>query len=364
MPANTLKPSAAKTTLRQLSVLGLPRPMLRDTLATLIQRLIHCDLVNFNHLDAAGSLSDAWINLTGHAGFDVYLTEFYNAREAETYVTCAEFLRSKESVDLPHLGHGNFVRSDLYQRIHRPNDFRYIARAALRNGPVAQGHMSLTRRHGDKDFNPTTLRLIEAIAPFVTHALTAPKTSWVDVDTVEVAEGQLICNGSGDVEYASSQGRALLHGAADVPVIGATLSDPCCVWARPLLKRLVDEVRMLEGGHASNLPHIEQRVGGGEYVLRAWSLAATSPTGTPSLYTVSIRRYIPMALRLLQSPALQNLSAREQQVGLLLADGLETKEIARRMGITPHTAIHYVRTIYQRLEINGRAELLPRLMRT
>lgn len=60
----------------------------------------------------------------------------------------------------------------------------------------------------------------------------------------------------------------------------------------------------------------------GRFVIRVWRLMAVAGS-SPDLYTVSIRRYIPTALRLMQNPEVQALPAREKQVCLLLAQGME-----------------------------------------
>jgi DNA-binding CsgD family transcriptional regulator len=65
---------------------------------------------------------------------------------------------------------------------------------------------------------------------------------------------------------------------------------------------------------------------------------------------------------LLESETVIALPAREKAICLLLAQGLETKEIAGRLGLTINTTISYIRSLYQRLGIASRHELLARLL--
>lgn len=51
-----------------------------------------------------------------------------------------------------------------------------------------------------------------------------------------------------------------------------------------------------------------------------------------------------------------NLSAREREVLELLVEGASNKEIARRLGISAHTAKFHVRQITDKLDAVGRTD--------
>jgi DNA-binding NarL/FixJ family response regulator len=57
------------------------------------------------------------------------------------------------------------------------------------------------------------------------------------------------------------------------------------------------------------------------------------------------------------------LTARELQVLQLLAEGASNKEIARRLGITPHTAKFHVAAITGKLGATGRTDAVAKAMR-
>jgi DNA-binding NarL/FixJ family response regulator len=58
-----------------------------------------------------------------------------------------------------------------------------------------------------------------------------------------------------------------------------------------------------------------------------------------------------------------DLTARELQVLQLLAEGASNKEIARRLGITPHTAKFHVAAIAGKLGATGRTDTVAKAMR-
>jgi DNA-binding NarL/FixJ family response regulator len=57
------------------------------------------------------------------------------------------------------------------------------------------------------------------------------------------------------------------------------------------------------------------------------------------------------------------LTEREQQVLQLLAQGASNKTIARRLGITPHTAKFHVASIAAKLGATGRTDTVAKAMR-
>ena len=57
------------------------------------------------------------------------------------------------------------------------------------------------------------------------------------------------------------------------------------------------------------------------------------------------------------------LSAREIDVARLIANGLQAKEIADGLGLSPHTVANHIRNIYEKCGVSNRIELLRRLGR-
>jgi len=53
--------------------------------------------------------------------------------------------------------------------------------------------------------------------------------------------------------------------------------------------------------------------------------------------------------------AMEQLSSRESDVARLFGEGLTYKDIARKLGLSPHTVRHHLRSIYAKLGIKGKA---------
>jgi DNA-binding CsgD family transcriptional regulator len=56
--------------------------------------------------------------------------------------------------------------------------------------------------------------------------------------------------------------------------------------------------------------------------------------------------------------ALHALSAREREVAQLLQRGLRTEQIAARLHISPHTLRDHIKSVFHKLQVNHRAELM------
>lgn len=62
----------------------------------------------------------------------------------------------------------------------------------------------------------------------------------------------------------------------------------------------------------------------------------------------------------LRAPELPKLTAREQEVLQWMVQGLSTKEIARRLNISPDTVKDHLARLYEKLEARNRVEALER----
>jgi DNA-binding CsgD family transcriptional regulator len=63
------------------------------------------------------------------------------------------------------------------------------------------------------------------------------------------------------------------------------------------------------------------------------------------------------------SPSSARLSPRERDTLRLLLTGAPEKDVAERLGVSPHTAHHYVKAVYKKLGVTRRAELMARAAR-
>jgi DNA-binding CsgD family transcriptional regulator len=79
------------------------------------------------------------------------------------------------------------------------------------------------------------------------------------------------------------------------------------------------------------------------------------------LIGITLKRQVPLALRLLEAIHAQHLSPRQKQVCMLLTYGCSNQTIAERLNLSPYTIADYVKAIYEKLEVHHRDQLLDKL---
>jgi len=74
------------------------------------------------------------------------------------------------------------------------------------------------------------------------------------------------------------------------------------------------------------------------------------------------RRYVVVPAEAGRARSAERLTRREREIALLVAEGFLTKQIAHRLGLSPHTVGAYVNRIYARLGCHNRAEMVALLL--
>jgi DNA-binding CsgD family transcriptional regulator len=86
-------------------------------------------------------------------------------------------------------------------------------------------------------------------------------------------------------------------------------------------------------------------VGRGRTQLRLWRELLDSPLG------------VTQGLAKTSAPSTADLTQREREVALLVADGLRSSEVAVRLGIAPQTVKSHLKAIFEKLAVRNRVEL-------
>lgn len=146
------------------------------------------------------------------------------------------------------------------------------------------------------------------------------------------------------------------------------------------LVRLTAQVReavcVVDPALVSNAPGIYRNLIGGGAALVLWSggEGATVPRWDPWLQAILLskrsdcavvletlvhaRKLSSRAVRLADGIALRGLTGREAEIVSALRCGLQNKEIAARLGISPGTVKVHLHSIYRKLGIERRSELM------
>lgn len=159
----------------------------------------------------------------------------------------------------------------------------------------------------------------------------------------------------------------------DIVLVGVPIPGYCVTdWARELKSRYAESrVVFLSYEENSELARSAIEVGVDGYVHADTSLDALTAVikavaDGDHVYDNSTSRLIQEWIKYPPRPSveprlLHNLSAREQEIAELLADGLTNQEIAEKAFVSVNTVKTHLRRIYQRLGISSRRELVRSL---
>jgi DNA-binding CsgD family transcriptional regulator len=354
-----MRPSSAIATLRYLASLNLPPAMTQSTVSLLLRDVVPSDTSTILWFDQDCNLRDLYSNHLcprdlGHR----FTSHYLNRQEMDAYVPHGQFLRGKSRFDLLH-SRANFQKTMFYDEFAQPMGFGRIARLAIRRAGVPVGAIWLTRATGDRDFSKRELIALLEAGAYAEHVLVAGSDD-TPCDTANGEKGLLISDLNGVVQYVTEGTEGLLHLAAGMPRDAIVLSIARYEWARPLLSHLAQRIATLENGQKADVPLMVVHNTSGSYSLRASRMRG--PAGEISnLISVQITRHIPLILRLLELPQVRALPSREKQACLLLLEGRSTREIALRMGVSNNAIVQHIRSLYNRLDIHRREDLLAAL---
>lgn len=128
---------------------------------------------------------------------------------------------------------------------------------------------------------------------------------------------------------------------------------------------LLDEIRARRNENSSNAGIIHTPVWGVDYICRYFAMQSRSPGLSPWFMALFFEK----ERRLGTDPIMQlveqyHLTDREEEVLRGIALGLATKDVAKRMKISPNTVKSFVRLIMVKLGVTSRAAIMVKLLQS
>lgn len=178
-----------------------------------------------------------------------------------------------------------------------------------------------------------------------------------------------------EAETASEAINQLSRTNPDVILMDIGLPDLSGIDATREIKRLRPEVnvvaltihedeeyffKMLEAGASGYVP----KRAAPEELLTAIRAAASGEVYLyPSLAKYLVRDYFQPGQRMKEASSLEELTSRENEVLVLLADGASNMEIADKLSISPKTVARHRENIMQKLNLHTRSDLVKYAIR-
>jgi DNA-binding CsgD family transcriptional regulator len=362
--------------IRQLSCLGLGGEAAVPEMLRELHGLVPAGSNIFAWAGAAGEITNVYTEHPGwvHMG-PLYFAEFYERREREVILTFSESMRLRDGPAVRHVDsflkvdRREFLRSAMFNEILRQvNDHQRLF-VAVREGVRGLGGMLLGRGQHDPPFTGDEAKRLELVVPHIAHAL-AP-TGNLDVELADTEEEGLIVAGlDGKILHLSPQAERLLLLACYPQFSPEALRRDAghIVLPPPVVRICQNLVRVFKERPAEDLaeqvapPVWRRRNVWGGFTFRAYWLTAPDAGGAPPLLGVTVHKQEPLPLRFSRRMDDLPLSARECEACLLMLSGHSSATIAEKLGVSRHTAISHRRTIYAKLDVRNRAELVAKVL--
>jgi DNA-binding CsgD family transcriptional regulator len=228
--------------------------------------------------------------------------------------------------------------------------------AMLHDGDIPLGRLVFTRGGKETEFSRADSQVLARLLPHIAHAWVSPNCCegpWIDSKD----SGLILMNPAGDVLHLCPVAKHLLFYAAQSRAPKVDWKDTRTI-TQALCRQLQAVFRGVEGAAP---PAWQRQNAFGRFVFRAYRLNA-APLAQDELIGVTVQRQVPLQVKLLERMDSLPLSPREQEICLLLAQGLSYAAIAEKLYRSERTVITHAQNIFAKLEVENRAGLSGKLL--
>ena len=275
----------------------------------------------------------------------------YSARFAETEYsgnepnTFAELLRRPRPIarmsDAPHR---EVVRSVRINELLKPQGLEHELRAAFRVDDACWGVGSIFRDAG-RDFTDREVEFLDAVTATMAAATRIAVRAGHQTGPAAVGPVIVIAGRHGELKAATPAAVSWLGEVEDAAPGRFSM----------VLYSLVAQAHMAGSGTA----RARMRDAGNNWVVLQASRLITGDDPEQMVVTVEPATTHDLATVLL---AAYGVTAREQEVCLAVLSGNSTADIARNLFISPHTVHDHLKSLFEKVGVGSRGELVAKLV--
>ncbi|MFK4064966.1 LuxR C-terminal-related transcriptional regulator [Streptomyces sp. NPDC029674] len=246
------------------------------------------------------------------------------------------------------------ARSTRYRRLLRGWGVHDELRAVLRVGDRPWGLVSLFRH--EEAFRPDEIALVaDQSRPLATLLRGFARPPAPVPRAGAPAPGLILFDGSGEAMSINEEARQHLASLPTGPSFPSPLGVRLPIWVIGTAL----QARAVADGHDHGDARVRIRTTEGRWLV-CHASCLTGPGGQPGPVALVIEPPAPADLAVLIAES-YGLTPRELEVTQLIARGTTTAEIASTLFITPHTVRDRIKTLFAKVGVSSRGELVARL---
>jgi DNA-binding CsgD family transcriptional regulator len=244
---------------------------------------------------------------------------------------------------------GDPARSARWDEVMRPAGVGDVMSVACRDALGCWGWIEAYRDSDDRQFGQQDLDLLTAIGPSIGSALRRRTMDACDVGVLEpTPPGMIVLDKDLHTVSWTAGARAWIEALPSAKLFAQFGMLPSAVYPTATIAR---------AGGAATSAHALLRAVDGRWVMIEAARLEGEREGD---IAVNIRRATATETFDLLCRAYA-LSRRERQLVELLVDGFDTRAIAHRLAISPHTIQDHLKSVFEKTGIHSRRELLAKL---
>jgi DNA-binding CsgD family transcriptional regulator len=360
----------AEARIKQLCCLALPSEAIIPAVLKELRALVPACGSTFFWCDEDGELTNVYDDpLVAPEVVALYMQEFYGRPERELHPGFSYWMQHYQGVvefnRLLSVDRQTYLNSDFYNLIMRPPGYADGLHLFVRAGERPLGDLAVWRGLSDGAFTAQDKRRLKGLEPFIAHAIEASKKAGASqaalVDEDEDT-GLVIVNQAGKIQHLSERARKLLFLATHPQVTPRTVLREAARLPAEIIQACRHLVALFQGTHDVVAPPVHAHHNPwGSFVFQAHWLDSGKPLD--ALIGLTIKRQVPLSIKIMGRLGRFSLSRRQLQTCVLLASGYADADIAHEMNITLNTVLTHNRRIYEKLNVRSRGELVNKLMR-
>jgi DNA-binding CsgD family transcriptional regulator len=256
------------------------------------------------------------------------------------------------------------LRSARYRDFIQPQGYDDELRTVFRVGESTWGVAALFRERGRKAFDERDVAVFAAISSVVAaairrHAVTAA----VRAPTISDEPGLLLFDNRGLIVSANAAAASWLsriYGlSADASLVDlfANPTAPDLEAAIPVIP-LLAKARAVAAGRVDGQARLRLRDTAGNWVMLHASALAGGTGGDTLAVVVEPAKSADIAPIVIEA---YGLTPRERDVVRAIARGSSTPQIATELHLSAHTVRDYIKSVFEKIGVNSRAELVAKL---